>query len=189
VDDADRIVVVGASLGGLHAITELLRDIPADFPTPIAFVQHRSPSAPDTLAKLLRMHSRLHVKEPSDKDPILPGTLYLAPADYHLIIEDHEFALSTGAAVCYARPSIDVLFDSAADAYGAGTIGIILTGANSDGSAGAVRIKKRGGRVIVQDPETAECAVMPRSAAQLIAPDRVLMIHEIGKVLMEWCSN
>ena len=183
-----QLVVIGASLGGLHAITELLHNVPGDFPAPIAFVQHRSASDPDTLVRLLRRVASLPVREPSDKEPILPGTLYVAPADYHLIVEEDGFALSTGPPVTFARPSIDVLFESAADAYAQGVVGVVLTGANHDGSAGAARIKTQGGRIIVQDPMTAECAVLPRSVLQSVVPDRVAPLRDIGSCLLEWCG-
>jgi two-component system, chemotaxis family, protein-glutamate methylesterase/glutaminase len=187
VGDECKIVVIGASLGGLNAIVEVMRDIPPEFPAPIAFVQHRSASDPDTLVRLLRRQTKLQVKEPSDKEEIVPATLYLAPADYHLIVEPGAFALSTGPAVSYARPSIDVLFESAADSYGVGTIGVILTGANHDGAAGVARIKSRGGRILVQDPQTAECGVMPRSAIQATKPDQILLLHEICEALIYMC--
>jgi two-component system, chemotaxis family, protein-glutamate methylesterase/glutaminase len=185
----DRIVVIGASLGGLQAIFEVLRAIPADFPCPIAFVQHRAVSESDALARLLRSRTALQVREPFDKEIIQPGYFYLAPADYHLIVEQREFALSTGPDVNYARPSIDVLFESAADSYREGTIGVILTGANQDGAAGAAKIKALGGRLIVQDPLTSECSVMPRSAIQATMPDAILVLPEIGKCLTDWCAN
>lgn len=184
-----EIVVMGASLGGLQAIHEVLRTIPADFPVPIAFVQHRGVTHPHTLIRLLRTYTGLRVQEPHDKDPILPGIFYVAPADYHLIVERGEFALSTEKAVSYARPSIDVLFETAADAYGPGVIGVMMTGANHDGAAGAKRIKDRGGRLIVQDPDTAECAVMPRAALELAGADRVLKLEEIGARLVEMCCG
>lgn len=185
----DCIVVIGASLGGLHAIFELLRGIPADFPCPIAFVQHRAPSESDALARLLRSHTPLQVREPSDKESIRPGFFYLAPADYHLIVEHRAFALSTGQDVNYARPSIDVLFESAAESYREGTIGVVLTGANQDGAAGAAKIKALGGRLIVQDPLTAECSVMPRSTIQAAEPDAILVLPEIGGCLVDWCAS
>lgn len=188
MDREVEIVVIGASLGGLNAIVEVMRAIPCDFPVPIAFVQHRVVSEADTLARLLRRYTRLNVREPQDKETIRTGFLYLAPSDYHLIVERGEFSLSTEHAVSYARPSIDVLFETAADAYGPGVAGVIMTGANTDGAAGARHIKRRGGRVLVQDPATAECAVMPRAAIAAASPDCVLMLHEIGDLLVRWCS-
>ena len=185
----DCIVVIGSSLGGLHAIEEVLRSIPAHFPCPIAFVQHRSATESETLARLLRRHTPLQVREPSDKEPIRAGYFYLAPADYHLIVEHRAFALSTGPDVNYARPSIDVLFESAADSYREGAVGVVMTGANQDGAAGAAKIKKLGGRLIVQDPLTAECSVMPRSVIQMTEPDVVLALPEIAKCLVEWCTR
>jgi two-component system, chemotaxis family, protein-glutamate methylesterase/glutaminase len=189
VRDRAEIVVIGASLGGLNAIIEVLSAIPPGFPTPIAFVQHRGTSDPHVLEMLLRRYTKLQVREPQDKEPIRTGHFYLAPADYHLIVERGEFSLSTEHAVSYARPSIDVLFETAADAYGAGTVGVIMTGANHDGAAGSRRIKEQGGRLIAQDPATAECAVMPRAAIQVTEADRVLPLSEIGGCLVEWCGS
>jgi two-component system, chemotaxis family, protein-glutamate methylesterase/glutaminase len=189
VRQGTEIVVVGASLGGLSAIIEVLSAIPSGFPTPIAFVQHRGVTDPHVLATILRRYSHLNVREPQDKEPIRSGYFYLAPADYHLIVERGEFALSTEHAVSYARPSIDVLFETAADAYGTGTIGVIMTGANHDGAAGSRRIKAVGGRLIAQDPLTAECPVMPRSAMEAAQPDRVLALQDIGACLVEWCGQ
>jgi two-component system, chemotaxis family, protein-glutamate methylesterase/glutaminase len=186
--DGVQLVVIGASLGGFHAIEEVLAHIPEAFQTPIAFVQHRSADHPDTLARLLRRFTSLPVREPDNGEPIRAGHFYLAPADYHLIVERGEFALSTDRVVNYARPSIDVLFESAADAYGADLIGVILTGANRDGAAGARRIKLSGGRIIAQDPATAECAVMPKAAIDDANPDAVLELRYIGGKLAEWCA-
>jgi two-component system chemotaxis response regulator CheB len=147
-----QIIVIGTSLGGLEALQVILSGLPNTFPIPIAVVQHRHKTSDDTLRLLLQSYSNLVVKEAEDKEEILPGWVYLAPADYHLLIESKDqtgsqpyFSLSTDAPVTYARPSIDVLFETAADAYSKKVIGVLLTGANQDGVQGLAKIKARGG--------------------------------------------
>ena len=183
------IVVMGASLGGLSAITDVLSRLPGDFSVPIAFVQHRGAHDPDMLIHILRRMTPIPVREPHDKEQIQPGRFYVAPADYHLIVEKGAFSLSTEHAVSYARPSIDVLFETAAEAYGPGVIGVLMTGANHDGANGARRIKECGGRLIVQDPSTAESNVMPRAAIEATTVDRILPLERIAGTLVEWCGN
>lgn len=184
-----RIIVVGASLGGLQALEVFVSGLPEGFPVPAAIVQHRSPDAGDLLRRLLQRHTPLRVREPNDKEPIEAGHVYLAPPDYHLIVEADSFSLSTDAPVSYARPAIDVLFESAAESYGAQTIGIVLTGANEDGARGASRIKAYGGIVIVQDPASAECPIMPATTLAAIEADRVLALEEIAPFVVELCGN
>ena len=184
-----RIIVVGASLGGLQALEVFVSGLPERFPVPVAVVQHRSPDAGDLLRRLLQRHTPLRVREPSDKDAIAAGHIYLAPSDYHLIVEADTFALSTDAPVSYARPAIDVLFESAAEAYGAQTIGIVLTGANEDGARGASRINAYGGIVIVQDPASAECPIMPGATLAAVEADRVLPLEGIAPFVVELCGS
>jgi two-component system chemotaxis response regulator CheB len=184
-----EIIVIGTSMGGLAALETIFTGLPADFAVPIAVVQHRSSESLDTMLKVLRRYTSLRLREPSDKEPIEPGTIYVAPPDYHLMVEPGYFALSTGPVVSYARPSIDVLFDSAADAYKSRVIGIVLTGANSDGAAGARRIKAVGGVVLAQDPTTAECAVMPKATIKDVKVDRILTLEEISPCLASLCGN
>lgn len=184
---AFEIVVVGTSLGGLAALEMLLAGLPRDFPLPLAVVQHRRASTESMLANLLRRHCVLPVKEPHDKEEIEAGRVYLAPADYHLLVEAGAFALSTEGPVQYARPSVDVLFISAADSYAQGVIGVVLTGANEDGAQGAARIKAAGGFLIVQEPETAECAAMPRAALAATAADTILPLSQIAPFLVRLC--
>jgi two-component system, chemotaxis family, protein-glutamate methylesterase/glutaminase len=181
------LVVVGVSLGGLQALEILVSGLSADFSAPIAIVQHRRSNTGDLLAQILRQHSRLWIGEPQDKDLIEAGRIYLAPSDYHLLIDGGAFALTTEAPVSYARPSIDVLFESAADAYGAQTVGVVLTGANQDGARGAARIKERGGTLIVQTPTTAECAVMPQAAIDATQADHIVPLPQIAPLLMRLC--
>lgn len=180
----ERLVVIGGSLGGMTAVETILRALPASFPWPIAIVLHRSADSRNLLGPALQRHSALKIREPQDKEEIAPGFVYVAPADYHLIAEPGAFALSTEGVVSYARPSLDVLFETAADAFGRAVIGIVLTGANHDGASGARRIKERGGTVIVQQPETAESEIMPAAAIAATKVDHVLPVEEIGPLLV-----
>ncbi len=186
---AFAIVVIGTSLGGLSALKKVLKDLPRDFPLPIAIVQHRHKESDNTLSLFLQQFTPLPIQEVEDKDEILPGRVYLAPADYHLLVEPGYFALSTDGPVSYARPSIDVLFESAADVYAEQVIGVILTGANHDGSRGLVRIKMRGGLAIVQEPATAECRIMPEAAISAVAVDEVLPLSKIASHLVKLCTS
>jgi two-component system chemotaxis response regulator CheB len=153
----------------------------------VAVVLHRSKNGPDYLAALLQNSCPLTVKEAQDKEPLLPGQVLVAPADYHLLVEPGFCVLSTDEPVEWSRPSIDVLFESAADAHGQGVIGVILTGANADGARGVARIRQRGGLVVVQDPQTAEGGMMPEAAIQA-GCDAILALSEIPKYLAEKMS-
>src|SRR5579862_8194369 len=144
------IVVVGASMGGAAAIGKVLEGLPTDFGTPMAVVLHRSPDSSRGLVQMLQRCCALPIREPNDKEPIRSGYVYLAAPDYHLMIYGDAFALSTDAPVSYARPSIDVLFETAAESYYSRVIGIVLTGANADGARGATRIREAGGMVLIQ---------------------------------------
>ena len=180
-----ELVAIGTSLGGLNALLEVVRQLPRDLPVPIVLVQHRGQTADAGLVTLLQQHTALAVVEAEDKTPLKPGTLFVAPADYHLLVEDRgSLALSTDAPVRSARPSIDVLFESAADAWGDAVVGVLLTGASADGAAGLARIKQRGGRAIVQDPATAECGTMPSAGLAATAVDYVLPLERIGDYLL-----
>lgn len=153
-----------------------------------AVAQHRSAdSAPGVLEELLQLHSPYPVREAGDKDAIEPGHVYVAPPDYHLLVDRGRFALSLEERVQFARPSIDVLFESAADAYRERVIGIVLTGLNQDGAHGLARIKQRGGVAIVQRPETALRRAMPDAALAATATDAVLPLEEIGPFLYGLC--
>lgn len=183
-----ELVVVGASLGGVHALGALLGGLPGDFPAPLAIVQHRSKETDGTLQAVLQRMSALPVCEAVDKQPLNGRCAYVAPADYHLLIDRGSFALSTEGPVLYARPSIDVLFESAADTYGASVVGVILTGASADGAHGLAMIKAAGGLALVQDPTTAECRVMPEAAIAHTGVDRVLPLDDIAPTLMRLCQ-
>ena len=174
-----EIVMVGASAGGLDAICLLLASLPADFAMAVAVVQHRSRDS-EALCEVLQDCTELVVEEVMDKSPIEPGHVYLAPPDYHLLVEPGHFSLSTDAPELYSRPSIDVAFESAADAYGPRVVGVVLTGANHDGARGLRRIARHGGHTIVQDPSTAEVAVMPTAALGEVPDAEVLTVPEIA---------
>jgi two-component system, chemotaxis family, protein-glutamate methylesterase/glutaminase len=157
-------VVVGCSLGGFRAVGTLLTGLPVGFAAPIAIVQHRAAQGTEELCAAMQRCCALPVLEAGDKQRPAPGHVYIAPAGYHLLIDDEEFSLSVDEPVNYARPSIDVLFESASESFGARTIAVVLSGASRDGSEGARAVLERGGRVIVQDPAEAECRVMPAAA-------------------------
>ncbi len=174
------LVVIGASLGGPSAIRTVLAGLPADFPWAIAIVQHWRADHDELLPDALTRGCPLPVAVVFDKEPIQPGHVHLARPDYHLLVEDGHFALSLDAPVNYARPSIDLCFESAAEALGPAVTGIVLTGANDDGARGLARIKALGGRALVQDPSGAECPTMPQAALAATAPDAVLRLAEIA---------
>jgi two-component system chemotaxis response regulator CheB len=181
-----ELVVIGASWGGLVALECVLSSLPQDFAAPIAVAQHRSiDSGQGALARMISSRTGRPVRDASDKDQIQPGQVYLAPADYHLLVEPGSFALSVDAAVQHSRPSVDVLFDSAADVYGERLIGVLLTGANDDGAHGIARIKRRGGFTIAQDPATAKRRAMPDAAIATGCVDRIVALHAIGPLLAE----
>lgn len=181
-----KIVVIGVSAGGTEALCEILAKLPPAFPLPIAIVQHLHPEQDGYMIEHFNKLWQMNVEEAIDKTAIEKGNIYFAPPNYHLLIEDENtFALSVDEKVCYARPSIDVLFKSAADVYGASTLAIILTGANSDGTDGIRYIKKKGGTTIAQDPATAYSPVMPQSAIDTGKIDKVLTLSKIADILDE----
>jgi two-component system chemotaxis response regulator CheB len=180
---------MGASWGGLGALERVLGGLPRSFRTPIAVAQHRSPDgSSEGLARLLAAHAAMPVVDAEDKQPIEPGTVYLAPPDYHLYVEPDGFALSVDDAVLYSRPSIDVLFESAADHYRERLIAVVLTGANEDGAVGIATVKRLGGYAIVQNPVEAEKPEMPRAALRAISADQVLSLAAIPGALAELCG-
>jgi two-component system, chemotaxis family, protein-glutamate methylesterase/glutaminase len=180
------LIVVGTSLGGLNALTTVLADLPAGLRVPVVIVQHRGNTVePRGLVQLLQEHTGLTVREAEDKMSLESSTVYLAPADYHLLIEERGLlALSTDAPVRSARPSIDVLFQTAADAYREALLGVLLTGASADGAEGLAAVKAYGGRAIVEDPATAECRTMPAAALAATSVDYVLPLSRIGEHLV-----
>jgi two-component system chemotaxis response regulator CheB len=187
---AFELIAVGASWGGLRALQEILAGLPADFPPAIVVAQHRSADAQrGALVSALGSRSPLPVCEAGDKDPIRGGRVHVSPPDYHLLVEGDGFALSVDEPVRFSRPSIDVLLESAADAYGARMIGLILTGASADGAAGLALVRDRGGMTIVQDPGTAERTEMPEAAIAAGAAQHVVPLAGIAPLLVESCGR
>jgi two-component system, chemotaxis family, protein-glutamate methylesterase/glutaminase len=180
---AYEIIVVGTSWGGLSALHELIAGLPVGFGIPVVAVQHRHRQSGQLLASLLQDRTSLCVCEVEDKAPIVAGNVYVAPPDYHLLIEPGYFSLSTDEPVHFSRPSIDVTFVSAADTYGERCVGVVLTGANADGSRGLKRIFDRGGLAFVQSPSTAESPMMPAAALRAVPDARAMSIAEIGAAL------
>lgn len=181
---APELVVVGGSAGGVEAVGAILAGLPATFRLPIVVVLHVPEDRPSLLPDVLGPRTRLAVVEVEDKTPIVPGTVYCAPPGYHLLVErDRTLALSIDPPVRYSRPSIDVLFESAAEAVGDAAIGVVLTGANADGAEGLRALAEAGAMTIVQAPETAIADAMPRAAIALARPDRVLSLRDISAFL------
>ena len=187
-----QLIVIGCSLGGMHALQTIIKALPKDFCVPIVIAQHRHKNSSEGLPAYFRRSTQYNVVDADDKQWIEPGHVYLAPADYHLLIEKTggrgELHLSVDEAVRHSRPSIDVLFESAADAYGAHLIGVVLTGSNEDGARGAKRIKERGGLVVVEDPATAESPEMPAAVAAMVHVDRILPLESIAPFLADVCT-
>lgn len=184
---AFEIIVIGVSMGGLRALEVILPGLPKGLPVAVAIAQHRHRNQDGELVSYLRHQSPLPVYEAQDKQAIVAGNVYLAPADYHLLVEPGHFALSTEAPIFHARPSIDVLFESAAAAYGEQVIGVILTGASNDGANGLAKVKAYGGVAIVQDPVTAESQTMPKAAIAAVSTATVLSLPEIAPFLVRLC--
>ncbi len=177
-------LVIGGSAGSIQVLPALLRALPADYPLCVLLVLHRLEGAGGQLDKFLQSHCGLPLCEVEDKQPLLAGRVYLAPAGYHLLVEATGCAsLSIDPRVQYSRPSIDVLFESAAEVYGRRLVGVLLSGANGDGSAGLACIKAAGGRVLVQDPATAQVATMPLRAIQATRVDGVLESQALAHYL------
>lgn len=179
-------VVVGASAGGVEALLTVFSGLPAGYGLPLVCVLHLPESRDSLLADLFGRRLALRVKEAQDKEDLSPGTLYFAPPGYHLSIEsDHSFSLSREEPLHYSRPSIDVLFESAADSYRERLVGVLLTGANQDGAAGLAAIKRAGGLSIVQDPAEAQVPTMPESALATHEPDYILPLRGIRALLAQ----
>jgi two-component system chemotaxis response regulator CheB len=181
-----ELVAIGASWGGLQAVERVLGTLPGDFGAAVVIAQHRkADSDHGRLTRLLDAHCALEVCEAEDKQALDPGSVLVAPADYHMYVEPGSVALSIDPEVHYSRPSIDVLFGSAADAYGDRIAGVVLTGANADGAEGLRRIADRGGVAIVQDPGTAQRREMPAAALAAVPDARVAALEEIGPLLAD----
>lgn len=178
-------VAIGCSMGGLQALRCLLGPLPGNFPLPVIVVSHVGSDGQGLLAELLGRDCAMPVTEAEDKAPVVSGRVFVAPAGYHLLVEDDRtFSLSVDPKVCNVRPSIDVLFESAADVYGKRLIGVVLTGANSDGARGLKAIRDAGGHGIVQDPASAMADAMPKAAIDAGGADRIVPLEDIAGTLL-----
>lgn len=185
-----KAVVVGTSWGGVEALSIVLKGLPSDFPLPVIVVQHQHPNSDDILSLILRKRAQMHVKEVEEKEPLENGVVYVAPANYHLLVElDKSLSLSNEAPHNYSRPSIDLTFKSAVDVFGASLIGVVLTGANDDGAAGLKMITKFGGTTVVQEPSTARMDCMPLAAVKATSVDHIVSLDEIAPLLVELVSG
>ena len=179
-------IVIGASVGAIEALLEILPELPDDYPLSILVVVHVPPDRKSLLADLFAARCNLAVKEAEDKEPLSPGMIYFAPPNYHMLVEtDFHISLSSDEPVRFSRPSIDVLFESAADAYGDRVTGVILTGANSDGAQGLRAICDCGGNALVQLPENAEGKAMPMAALEACREASPLSLSEITAALLD----
>lgn len=184
-----QLVAIGASWGGLHALRTILHALPGELDSAVVIAQHRAPeSRPNGLRDSLREVASLQVTEAADKEELAAGTVYLAPTDYHLLVDGDVLALTTDVPVLYARPSIDVLFETAAESYRERCVGVVLTGANDDGAHGLARIVELGGRAIVQDPSTAERDVMPKAALAAVPAAQVAPLEQIAGLVLQLCG-
>ncbi|HEV2592798.1 MAG TPA: chemotaxis protein CheB [Gaiellaceae bacterium] len=184
-----HLIAIGASWGGLDTLRTILQRLPAELDAAIVVAQHRAPESHRTAFRdLLGAVTHLHVCEADDKDQVEPGKVFIAPPDYHLLVEDGTLALSTEEPVLFARPSIDVLLESAAESFRESCIGVVLTGANDDGARGLARIVALGGRAIVQDPATATRTEMPNAALAAVPDARVEDPEGIAAALVELCG-
>lgn len=182
--DALAAVAVGASAGGMRAVVKLLEALGRDFAPPLMLVQHRHRQSGRSLTERLSAESGFRAVEVADHHELELNTLHVAPADYHVLVTSRtRLALSIDAPVRHSRPSVDVLFESAADVFGASLAGVVLTGANEDGADGLAAIRAGGGRCYVEDPETAEMRAMPDAALAAVPDARALPIEDIGKEL------
>ncbi|WP_080056681.1 chemotaxis protein CheB [Spirosoma aerolatum] len=184
ITTAKKAVVIGGSTGSIDVLLQVLPALSTPLTYVFIIVLHRRNTADSTLAHLLSLKTIIPVREVEDKEPIKPGIIYLAPADYHVLIErDRTFALDDSEKVNYSRPSIDVTFESAADVFGPSLIGVLLSGANADGTAGLKAIKRKGGLLVTQLPETAQAAMMPQQAILNTQVDYILDIEGISSLL------
>ncbi len=183
----DRAVAIGASAGALDALSSILPKLPADFPAAVLVVVHLPPDRSSLLVELLQERSKLSVTEAEDKEPLEHGRVLVAPPDYHLLVEQsRSIALSSEEPVHFSRPSVDLLFSSAAEAFGRDLVGVVLTGANNDGAAGLRAIEQNGGTALVQRPDLAAASQMPQSALEACVSARALSLDEIATSLLEF---
>jgi two-component system chemotaxis response regulator CheB len=176
-----QLIIIGGSAGSLEVILKLIPGLHFPLPAAIIIVQHRKPFNDEILVDLLNAKSTWPVKEAEEKEPVLPNTIYIAPADYHLLLEkERTFSLDVSEKVNYSRPSIDIAFESAAEVYGPSLLAILLSGANADGVEGMKRIKELGGMCVVQDPGSADVGFMPQQAIEQVAIDKVIPANQLA---------
>ena len=185
----NKAIVIGTALGGTNALGVVLSNLPGEFKSPIIVVQHLHPFSNDYLTWWFNKITKMEVKQADEKEKIEAGVVYFAPAGRHLVVEkDRTFSLADTEKINYARPSIDVLFKTAAEVYRENLVGIILTGAKNDGSEGIKTIKEKGGFTIVQDPKTAKASEMPKSAIEAAQIDCILPLEDIGLFLQKFSN-
>ena len=183
------VVAIGTSAGGLNALSRVLRVLPRSFPSSIVVVQHLSPTHKSWMADLLGRSTQLHVKQAEHGEIMVPGTVYVAPPDEHLLVGPGKVQLAHTQLVHFSRPSIDLLFESVAGTYGSRSLAVVLSGAGSDGAAGIRAIKEAGGTTVAQNPEGAEFPHMPVAAVETGCIDFVVPLEQIGQVLIEQCAG
>jgi two-component system chemotaxis response regulator CheB len=183
----DRLLAIGGSAGSLQVILAVLSAIGEGFPMPVLVILHRNVGFESALEELIYARTRLPIKEVEEKEQLLNGTVYLCPADYHVLLEhDGSFSLDYSERVHFSRPSIDVTFQSAADVFGEGLLALLLSGGNADGADGMYYVSALGGVTIVQDPSTAEVPYMPQQAIMRMRPDHILPTDEIPGFIRDW---
>ena len=181
-----KAIVIGTSAGGLYALSFILKGLPGSYPVPVIIVQHRAKDQRDLLEEVLQSKCSIRIKQADEKEKIESGFVYVAPPDYHLLVEaDQTFSLSADQPVCHSRPSIDVLFETAAAVFKDGLVGIILTGANNDGAAGTIAVKKYGGLTVAQDPAEAQFSFMPNAAIETNHVKYIRTLPEIESFLLK----
>jgi two-component system, chemotaxis family, protein-glutamate methylesterase/glutaminase len=183
------VVAIGTSAGGLNALSQVLRTLPQNFPSSIVVVQHLSPTHKSWMPDLLGRSTKLHVKQAEHNEIMLPGTVYIAPPDEHLLVGPGKLQLAHTQLVHFSRPSVDLLFESVAGTYGSRSMGVVLSGSGSDGAAGIRAIKEAGGTTIAQKPDEAEFPPMPLAAVKTGCIDFVVALEKIGETLMEQCAG
>jgi two-component system, chemotaxis family, protein-glutamate methylesterase/glutaminase len=183
------VVAIGTSAGGLNALSHVLRTLPRDFPSSIVVVQHLSPTHKSWMPDLLGRSTKLRVKQAEHNEIMLPGTVYIAPPDEHLLVGPGKLQLAHTRLVHFSRPSIDLLFESVAGTYGSRAIGVVLSGSGSDGAAGIRAIKEAGGTTVAQKPDEAEFPPMPLAAVGTGCVDFVVPLETIGATLMDQCAG
>ena len=183
-------IVIGASAGGLYVMINILRSLPDNYPVPVIVVQHRAKDERSLLEEVLQQKCKIRIKQADEKEALQGGFVYFAPPDYHLLVENNfTFSLSYDAPVNYSRPSIDVLFETAANVFKQRLLGIILTGANKDGALGMKKIRQLGGITIAQQPETADYREMPQAAISTGAIQHILTPDAIANFLLDSVKN